>query len=307
MAMPTYDLVIIGAGPAGLAAGLYASRAGLKTAIIEKGAAGGQIATTAAIENYPGSESISGAELTEKMANHAKKFGTQIIEFTEVLSLDLEGKTKKVRTTNREFEAKAIIIAAGAREKKLGIKGETELKGKGVSYCATCDAPFFRDKELAVIGGGNSALEEANYLTKFAKSVTIIHRRNEFRAEKAVQDKAKNNPKIKFALESVVEEIFGTDKVEGVKIRNVKTGKTLELKCDGVFIYAGMVPNSELAKGKLELNELGCIKVNEKKETSVKGVFAAGDVTDSPVKQVTTATGDGAIAAVFAEKYVSGG
>lgn len=307
MAMSTYDLVIIGAGPAGLTAGLYASRAGLKTAVMEKGAAGGQIAATAAIENYPGFESLAGPELTEKMANHAKKFGTQIIEFTEVLSLDLEGKTKKVKTTNGEFEAKAIIIATGAREKKLGIKGETELKGKGVSYCATCDAPFFREKDLAIVGGGNSALEEANYLAKFAKSVTIIHRRDEFRAEKVVQDKTKSNPKIKSVLESVVEEILGTNKVEGVKIRNVKTSRTSELKCDGVFIYAGMVPNSELVKGKLELNEWGYIKVNEKKETSVKGVFAAGDVTDSPVKQVTTATGDGTIAAVFAEKYVSGG
>lgn len=304
--MANYDLIIIGAGPAGLTAALYASRSGLKTAIIEKGAIGGQISTTAIIENYPGYESISGPDLTAKMAEHAKKFGAEIMEFTEVLNLDFEGETKKVKTGSGDLEAKAIIIATGSREKKLGAKGETELKGKGVSYCATCDAPFFRNKDVIVIGGGNSALEEANYLTKFANSVTVVHRRGEFRAEKAVQEKVKNNPKIKFIMESTVEEIVGQKKVESVKIKNVKTNSISEIKCDGIFIYVGMIPNSELVAGKLALDKYGQITVDNEMKTNAKGVFAAGDVTNSKVKQVTTATGDGTIAAVFAEKYISG-
>lgn len=304
--MAFYDLVIIGAGPAGLTAGLYAARSGLKTAIVEKGAAGGQMGTTAIIENYPGYQSISGPELVEKMVSHAKKFGAELLEFSEVLGLELEGEIKKIQTMNAMLEARAIIIATGAKEKKLGVKGETELKGKGVSYCATCDAPFFKDKNILVIGGGNSALEEANYLTKFANSVTIVHRRSEFRAEKAIQDKVKNNPKIKFIMDSVLEEIIGTSKVEGAKIKNVKTGTITELKTDGAFIYIGMVPNTEFLSGKVALDNYGAIIVDEAKRTNVKGVFAAGDVTNSLVKQITTATGDGTIAALSAEKYLSG-
>ncbi len=304
--MADYDLIIIGAGPAGLTAGLYASRSGLKTLILEKGAAGGQIAVTALIENYAGYESINGSELTEKMANHARKFGAEIMEFTEVLDIGLAGKTKKAKTPGGEFEANAIILATGNREKKLGVKGESELKGKGVSYCATCDGPFFRDKEAVVVGGGNSAIGEAIHLTKFAKSVTVVHRRAEFRAEKALVDKARENPKIRFLLDSTVEEITGGGKVNSVKIKNVKAGGISELKTDGVFIYAGMLPNSELVKGKVALDQWGYIIVDAERKTNVEGVFAAGDVTNSKVKQVTTAAGDGTIAAIFAEKYIAG-
>lgn len=301
-----YDVIIIGGGPAGLTAALYASRSGLKTALVERGASGGQIATTAVIENYPGYESLTGPELTEKMAAHARKFGAELLEFTEVLGVELGGKVKKLKTMNGELSAKAVIIATGNREKKLGAKGENELKGRGVSYCATCDGAFFRDKEIVVIGGGNSALEEANFLTKFAKSVTIIHRRNEFRAEKAVLDKVKANPKIRYLMETVVEEILGIDKVEKIRIKNVKSGKTSELKTDGVFIYVGMLPNTELFAGKLALDKYGYIIADDERKTDVPGVFAAGDVTNSKVKQVTTAVGDGTTAAVFADRYVSG-
>lgn len=305
--MSAYDLIIVGGGPAGLTAGIYASRAGLKTLILEKGAAGGQISSTAVIENWPGTESITGPELTGLMAGHAKKFGTEIREFTEAVSLEPEAKNRiMVRTKNGEFGAKAIIIATGAREKRLGVKGEAELKGRGVSYCAVCDAPFFRDKDVVVIGGGNSALEEANYLTKFAKTVTVVHRRGEFRAEKAVQDKTRANPRIKLVLDSAIDEIAGTGKVEGVKIKDAKSGTVSELKCEGVFIYVGMLPNSEFVSGKLALDKYGYIVVDGEKRTSMEGVFAAGDVTNSKVKQVVTAAGEGATAAVMAEKYISG-
>ncbi len=304
--MAFYDLIIIGGGPAGLTASIYASRSGLKTLVIEKGSVGGQLGVTAVIENYPGYASIEGAKLTELMATHAKKFGAEIMEFTEAQGLELEGKVKKVQTSNGTFESKSIIIATGNRERKLGVKGESELKGRGVSYCATCDGPFFKGKDILVIGGGNSAVGEAIYLSKFASSVTVVHRRLEFRAEKALVDKAKENPKIKFILESVLDEIKGSNKVEGVKLKNVRTGAISEMKTDGVFIYVGMLPNSELVKGKLALDEWGYIIADNSRRTSVEGVFAAGDVTNSKVKQVTTATGDGTIAAVFAEKYVSG-
>ncbi len=304
--MSEYDLIIIGAGPAGLTAALYASRSGLRTLAVDKGAAGGQIATTAEIENWPGTESTTGPGFTERLAAHARKFGAEITEFTEVVSLELEGKTKKVKTANGGHEAKAVIIATGAREKKLGIKGEVEFKGKGVSYCAMCDGSFFRSKSVAVIGGGNSALSEAIYLSKFASSVTVVHRRSEFRAEKALVEQAKGNPRIKFLLDSVPEEISGAGKVEKMKVKNAKTGAITDLKADGVFIYVGMLPNSELVKAKLKLDDYGQIVVDREMKTSIKGVFAAGDVTNSRVKQVTTAAADGTIAAVSAEKYLSG-
>ncbi|MFA5076939.1 MAG: thioredoxin-disulfide reductase [Candidatus Micrarchaeia archaeon] len=305
--MSVYDLIIIGGGPAGLTAALYASRSGLKTLVLEKGALGGQVASTAVIENYPGFESLSGPQLTELMASHAKKFGAEIMEFTDVLGIELEGPVKKIQTSNGTFEARTVIIASGSKEKKLGIPGEEELKGKGVSYCATCDAPFFKNKDILVIGGGNSALEEANYLAKFANSVTIMHRRSEFRAEKAVQDKVKSNPKIKFLLDSVAEAITGTKSVESMKVRNVKTNSLSEIKTQGVFVYVGWIPNTEFLKGALNLDKYGFIVVDEEQRTNVPGVFAAGDVTNSRVKQVTTATGDGTVSAVSATKFLAGG
>lgn len=301
-----YDLIIIGAGPAGLTAALYASRAGLKTLVLEKGIIGGQIATTPVIENWPGTEQISGVELMEAFAKHAKKFGTEIKENHEVLGFEEDKNEKIVITRKGNFKAKAIIISTGAREKKLGVKGEDEFKGRGVSYCAVCDAPFYRDKIVAVIGGGNSALEEANYLSNFAKKVFIIHRRSSFRAEKAVEEKVRKNNKIELILDTIVEEILGENKVTGIKIKNLKTNEVKILEVDGVFIYIGMQPNSEFVKGKVELDSAGYIKINEKGETSVKGVFAAGDVTSSLVKQVITSAAEGARAAIFAEKYING-
>lgn len=303
--MEIYDVIILGAGPAGLTAAIYASRELMKTAVIDKGVAGGQIAWAGTIENYPGFESISGQQLTSSMASQAKKFGAQIVELNEVKSIELDGKIKKVKTAKTEFLAKSIIIATGAREKKLGVKGENELKGKGVSYCATCDAPFFKDKGVLVIGGGNSAITEAIHLAKFAKSVTIIHRREQLKAEKSRQEAAKSNPKIKFLLNKTVEEIFGTNKVEGVKLKDAKTGKTSELKCDGIFIYVGTLPNTELFAGKLALDKNNQIIIDEDCKTSIAGVFAAGDVTNSKIKQVATAVGSGAIAAISASSYLS--
>lgn len=302
--MTFYDIIIIGAGPAGLAAALYTSRAGLKTLVLERGIAGGQIRSSETIENYPGYESISSEKLCELFVNHAKKFGAEIKEFTEVLGLEIKEKIKKIKTSEYVFEAKALIIATGSHEKKIDVPGENEFKGKGISYCATCDAPFFSNKKIIVVGGGNSALKEADYLAKFAKFVIIVHRRKEFRAEKIILEKIKNNPKIKFMLESTVEEIVGTNKVESIKIKNIKTNETSEMKCDGVFIYVGTTPNTELITGKLALDQHNQIIVDDEKKTNIQGVFAAGDVTNSKVKQVATAIGDGVTGAIFAKKYI---
>lgn len=302
--MSTYDVIIIGGGPAGLAAGLYAGRAKLKTLLLEQMLAGGQAATTDLIENYPGApEGITGPQLTERMEEQAKKFGVEFL-MAQVTGVDLKGREKVVITSEGSYKGKTVIIATGATHRKLGCPGEEEFTGRGVSYCATCDGAFYEDLPVAVVGGGDSAITEALFLTKFASRVYVIHRRDALRATKVVQDKAFAEPKIEFIWNSVVEEIKGGEMVEEVRLKNVKTGALQDLPVKGVFIYVGLVPNTEFLKGQVKLDERGYIPVSANMETDVPGVFAAGDVTVKLLRQVVTAVGDGATAAVAAEKYI---
>ena len=299
-----YDTIIIGGGPAGLSAGLYASRSKMKTLLIERGKFGGQTATTDELENYPGScPDSTGPQLVERMRKQAEDFGTEFLK-DEVLDVELEGKIKKIICKKGTYEAKSIIIATGAYPRLSGFKNETELRGKGVSYCATCDADFFTELDVAVIGGGDSAIDEAIYLTKFADSVTIIHRREGFRAAKTSLEKAQKNPKIKFILDTVVEEAKGDEILEGLVLRNVKTNEVTDLTVDGCFVFVGYLPISELFKGKIKLNDRGDIITDEDMRCDIEGVFAAGDIREKTLRQVVTATADGAIAATTAEKYI---
>jgi thioredoxin reductase (NADPH) len=299
-----HDVVIIGGGPAGLTAGIYVKRAMLDALLIEKMGMGGQIIVTDLVENFPGFLEISGADLAIKFEQHARKFGLEMKGMFEVSAIEDRGKTKIIKTSEGDIETKSVIITSGTTPKKLGAKGEIEFTGRGVSYCATCDGFFFRDKEVVVIGGGDSAITEAIYLTKMAKKVTVIHRRNELRAEKINQEHAFSNPKISFIWDSVIEEIVGKNVVEKVILKNVKTNATSELKTDGVFIYVGLIPNTAFADVKKD--EWGFIIANDKMETSVKGIFVAGDCRVTPLRQIVTAVGDGAIAAVSAERYLEG-
>lgn len=300
-----YDVVIIGGGPAGLTAGLYTARARLKSLLIEKALYGGQVATTEWIENYPGfDEGISGLELSQRMERHAKRFGLEVIKET-VTGVSLNDKIKDIiLEKDRHFKSKAVIISTGARPKPLNIEGEKRLRGKGVSYCATCDGAFFSGERIAVIGGGDSALEEGLFLTRFAGEVYIIHRRDEFRAAKITQERALSNPKIKFILNTVVEKIEGEDSVKAVHLKNIETDERSKLDVRGVFIYIGYSPNTDPFKDSVALDEDGYIITDEKMATSVPGVFAAGDVRAKSLKQIATAIGDGAISAVSAEKYI---
>jgi len=300
-----YDVAIIGGGPAGLSAGLYASRAKMTAVIIEKGKWGGQASTTEELENYPGSiEKPTGPKLTERMKDQAAAFGTELLK-DEVTSFDFSSKMKKLKLAGgNEIEAKSVIIATGAQPTMLGVPGELEFRGKGVSYCATCDADFFTELEVVVVGGGDAAVEEAIYLTKFADKVTIVHRRDEFRAAKSIVEKAKANEKIHIIWDTVVEEIYGDGIVEGVKLKNVKTGEVTDYRTDGVFIFVGTKPISEIFKGTVDMDERGYIIADEEMRTSVEGVFVAGDVRVKSLRQVITAASDGAIAAVAAEKYI---
>lgn len=293
-----YDTVIVGAGPAGLTAALYASRAGEKTLLLDKQAPGGQIYLSSVVENYPGLKTTDGQSLISTMLEQAKAFGTEIKQFAEVTEANLKEKT--VKTKDATYKGKTIIIATGNRWRKLNVPGEEELVGKGVSYCATCDGPFFKDKAVAVIGGGDSAVEEGIYLTKFATKVYIIHRRDSLRAAKYLQDRAFANNKIEFIWDTEVAGINGENKVESLTLTNRKTAEETTKKLSGVFIFIGMLPNSEPFKGQLKMDERGYIHTNEKMETGVEGVYAAGDVRVSPVKQLTTAAADGTIAAVSA-------
>ncbi|MGB9780749.1 thioredoxin-disulfide reductase [Caldanaerobacter sp.] len=299
-----YELIILGGGPAGLTAGLYAARSRLKTVLIEKTYLGGQIVNTYQLENYPGYEEITGADLVAKMEAQVKKHGLEIV-LEDVESLDITGEIKRVKTANNKvYEAKAIILAMGATPRKLGVPNEDRFIGAGISFCATCDGAFYRDAVVAVIGGGNTAVEDALYLTKFAKKVYIIHRRDQLRATKIEQEKAFANEKIEFIWNTVVVDVEGEYGVERIRLRNVKTGEESTLNVDGVFVAIGYDPNTELVKGIVELDEYGYIITDDDMRTNIPGVFAAGDIRHKLLRQVITAAGDGATAAYAAEKYI---
>ncbi|MDW7675205.1 MAG: thioredoxin-disulfide reductase [Bacillota bacterium] len=300
-----YDVVILGGGPAGLTAALYTARGGLKTIILEKAMPGGQAALTDVIENYPGfPDGISGPELMQKFMEQAMKVGAEF-KTQEVLEVDLLSKVKKLKTSSEEIEAKAVIIATGAQARKLGVPGEERFTGRGVSYCATCDGAFFRNKRVAVVGGGDAAVEEAVFLTKFAAEVVIIHRRDQLRATKVLQERALKNDKIKLMLDTVVEEITGTQAVEKLRLKNTKTGQEKLTDFDGVFVFVGTVPNTAFLEGKVELDSLGYVLTHDYLKASVPGVFAAGDVRKTFLRQVSTAVGDGAVAAMAVEHYLA--
>lgn len=301
-----YELIIIGGGPAGLTAGIYASRARLHTLLIERGIMGGLITNADLVENYPGfPQGISGIELGQLMYEQAIKYGLETI-MSEVISVQLGEALKTIHTDQGSFKAKAVIIAGGSELSKLGVPGEENFIGRGVSYCATCDGAFFRDKRVAVIGGGDAAITEALHLTKFASQVVVIHRRDQLRASKIVEEKAFAEPKMSFLWDTVVEEINGDKLVEELKLRQVKTGEISSLKIDGVFIYVGIKPNTNYLKDILTLDEAGYIPVNDFRETELEGVFAAGDICHNSSRQVSTAAGDGTVAALSAERFIRG-
>ena len=305
-----YDVIILGAGPAGLAAGLYAGRSRLNVLIIEKGQDGGQIAITDEIENYPGQivEGESGPSLIARMTEQAEKFGAKRVS-DMIKEVELEGEVKVLKSEKNEYRGKNVIIATGAHARPIGCKGEGQFRGKGVSYCATCDANFFEDFEVYVVGGGDSAVEEAMYLTKFARKVTLVHRRDELRAAKSIQEKAFANPKMAFMWNTTIEEIKGDGVVTSMIVKDTKTGETREIEADeedgtfGIFVFVGFDPKSQLFEGKLEM-ENRYIVTDKYMHTSVPGVFAAGDVIVKHLRQVVTACGDGAVAATEAQHYV---
>ncbi len=299
-----YDLVIIGGGPAGLTAGLYAARARLNVILIEKIVPGGQVLTTDWIENYPGfPEGISGPDLIQKMTEQVKKFDLNI-ESNEVISLDLSEPVKKIKLSDRTITSHTIIIATGASPKKLGIPGEDIFFGKGLSTCATCDAPFFKDKMVAAVGGGDTAVQESIFLTKFVKKVYLIHRRDQLRATKILQERAFANDKIEFIWDSVLTSIDGLANVEKITVKNVKTGETKELSVDGCFIWTGILPNTNFLKDEVKVDDYGFIIVDSNMQSSVPGVFAAGDARSTGLRQIVTAAGDAASAVFSAEHYI---
>jgi thioredoxin reductase (NADPH) len=300
-----YDVIIIGSGPAGLSAGIYSGRDRLKSLLIEKDIIGGNIVNADLVENYPGfPQGISGYELTQLMHQQATRFGLVTLT-AEVTSLSLDGARKVVKTPEGDFSGRTIIIAGGSQRQKLGIPGEEEFTGKGVSYCATCDAAFFADQPVAVAGGGNAAINEALHLARFASKVTVIHRREELRAVRIVQEKAYAEPRITFMLNTVVDQIEGNEKVRNLKLRNVQTGEQSTLDVSGIFVAIGFRPCTEYLKSTLPLDDAGHIIVNEKMETSIPGVFAAGDIRSNSIRQVIAAAGDGAVAAVSAERFAA--
>jgi len=303
--MPTETIIIVGSGPAGLTAALYTARANLNPLVISGNQLGGQISITSEVENYPGfPEGITGPELVELMRKQAERFGAKLL-IDEVTEVDFtQGAPFQLKTFGYTYEADAVILALGASPKRLGIPGEETLIGRGVSFCATCDGFFFRDKDVIVVGGGDSALEEGLFLTRFAKRVRVVHRRDELRAGEALKQRALANEKIEFIWDTVLEEIVGNGKVEAVKARNVKSGETFQLETDGVFIFIGHDPNSELFKGQLEMDERGYLITDDRMMTSVPGVFAAGEIQDSVYRQVTTSVGQGAAAGMMAERWL---
>ncbi len=299
-----YDVIIIGAGPAGMTAGVYASRGNLDTLMIERGVPGGQMADTEDVENFPGFEHILGVDLSNKMFEHAKKFGTEYA-YGDVKDITLDGDYKIVTAGDKKYKTKTVIIATGAQYRKLGAPGEEELTGRGVSYCAVCDGAFFRDREIVVVGGGDSAVEEGMYLTKFAKKVTVIHRRDELRAQKIIQDRAFANEKMDFIWNNTVESFNDKNgKIGSVSLKNTLTGEESEYETEGAFVYIGMDPLSEPFTSLGIVDEDGYIPSNENMETAVPGVYSAGDIRVKDLRQIVTATGDGSIAAEQAQKFV---
>ncbi|MCZ0703326.1 thioredoxin reductase (NADPH) [Natronobacillus azotifigens] len=299
-----YDVIIIGAGPAGMTAAVYTSRANMDTLMIERGIPGGQMANTEDVENYPGYESILGPDLSNKMFEHAKKFGATYA-YGDISEVRDGKKYKTIVAGNKEYKARTIIIATGAKYKKLAVPGEEELSGRGVSYCAVCDGAFFKDKELIVVGGGDSAVEEGVYLTRYASKVTIVHRRDQLRAQKILQDRAFKNDKVDFIWDTVVKSINEKDgKVGSLTLVNKKTGEEYEHQADGTFIYIGLVPLSDPFRSLGITNEEGYIPTNERMETSIPGIFAAGDIREKELRQIVTATGDGSIAGQNAQSYI---
>ncbi len=301
-----YDIIIIGGGPAGLTAGLYASRAKLKTLLIEMALPGGKVAITDTIENYPGfPEGINGFDLGFKLKEQAERFGLEIIT-EQVSSTELQGPIKIVRTTEAEYQSKAIIIASGARANMLNVPGEKELVSRGVSYCGTCDGAFFQGREIVVVGGGDTAIEEALFLTRFATKITVIHRRDTLRATKILQERAFAEPKINFIWNSVVEKIIGSEKVTAVEVRNIETNEVETLNTEGVFVFVGATPETEFLSQGLSYSEQGYIVADETTITNIPGIYAAGDVRTKQLRQVVTAVSDGANAITSAEKYLEG-
>lgn len=301
--MKIYDVIIIGAGPAGMTASIYTSRANLTTLMLEKKFPGGQMLSTGEIENYTGYDEISGPELSEKMFNHSKKFGTEF-DFGEIIDIELSGNYKIVKTSDKEYKCKSVIIATGTEARLLNIEGEAEFSGKGVSYCAICDGAFFRNKNVVVIGGGDSAVEEALYLSNLAKEVTVIHRRDQLRAEKILQERAFSKENIKFIWDSIPKKISGEKKVSHITIENVKTNEQTEINADGIFIYIGMIPQTDIFKKLNILDDRNYVVTDKNLSTSIPGVFCAGDARQKEIRQVITAASDGSIAAQSAYKYV---
>ncbi len=300
-----YDIIIIGGGPAGLAGGLYAARGNMKTVILEKLIPGGQLNNTLDVENYPGMDHVTGPQISKAMEEQTKRFGCEIINNCNITEVELNEGKHIVKSDKGTYRGKVLIVATGSEYRKLSVPGEKEYSGKGVSYCAVCDGAFFKEKKLVVVGGGDSAVEEGTFLTKFASSVTIVHRRDKFRAEKIIQDRALKNPKIKVIWNTTVPEIKGDgNSVVAVKIKNVVTNEEKDFPCDGIFIYVGLDPNTQLFKEKLKMDQAGRIETNEKMETSVPGVYAAGDVRETPLKQAVTAASDGSLAATMAIEYI---
>lgn len=299
-----YDVIIIGSGPGGMTAALYASRSNLSVLVLERGIPGGEMLNTSEIENYPGFPDITGPELAQKMHESATKFGAEYA-YGDVSGITVDGNIRIVHAGKKSYKAYSVIIATGAHHRKLGVSGENELSGRGVSYCAVCDGAFFKDKHLIVVGGGDSAVEEGTYLTQFAKSVTLIHRRDTLRAQKILQDRAFKNDKMNFIWDSTVTHIHEKDGVvSSVSIENVRTGEVIQKAIDGVFIYVGVLPNSQPFESLHITDEQGWIITNEHMETTIPGIYAIGDVRTTPLRQVVTAVGDGGIAGQAAYQYV---
>lgn len=299
-----YDVIIIGGGPAGLSAAIYSARGGLKTAVLEKALIGGQINVTDEVENYPGfEEALSGFDLTDRMRKQAARFKAVFLD-EEAIAIGMEGLCKIIETNENKYRAKSLIVCTGAHPRRLNVPGEEKYTGRGVSYCATCDGALYRDKVVAVVGGGDSAIEEGLFLTRFAKKVIVIHRRDELRAQKIIQERAFKNPKMEFVWDTVVQEIHGDAKIAKLEVVNRKTEQISFIPVDGIFIYVGILPNNELLESRLELDSAGFVITDEAMRTNVPGIYAAGDIRHTILRQVVTATSDGAVAAWSAEKWI---